>query len=157
MPLARLGSSSVASAFDSEQIIALPFDITLLEYGISAVTGLDNKVNYDATVLDFVQDGTKTEIKLITTNVPNFDDIGTLTGTNKVGWLVDPGTALSGDGASKLIAGGAAALENGKSGVITVAVGSRTGIVVDNPSAIAKENPLTIGSLLIKIPAGTRD
>ena len=157
MPIVRLGSTSVASSFDSEQIIALPFDITLLEEGISAITGFNIKINYDAIVLDFVQDGTKTEIELITTNVPNFDDVGSLSGANKVGWLVDPGSSLSGDDTSKLTTISSYSLENGESGVVRVAGGSEKGITVDDPSAITKGNPLTIGSLLVKIPAGTRD
>ena len=157
MPIVRLGSTSVASSFDSEQIIALPFDITLLEEGISAITGFNIKINYDANVLDFVQDGTKTEIELITTNVPNFDDVGSLSGANKVGWLVDPGSSLSGDDTSKLTTISSYSLENGESGVVRIAGDSEKGITVDDPSGITKGNPLTIGSLLVKIPAGTRD
>ena len=158
-PIVRIGSTTVASVVDAAEdlSISLPVDITLLEEGVTAITGLDIRVNYDPTILNFVDDGTSTEIELLTVNVPNFNAVGTLSGDNKAGWLVDPGTAFSGDGVSKLTTGAAAAIENGTSGVISVAMASTTGITVDDPTAITADNPLTIGSLLIKIPKGTAD
>ena len=157
-PIVRIGSKTVNSLEDATEdlIVTLPVDITLLEAGVTAITGLDIKINYDPTILDFVADGASSEIELISFNVPP-NAIGSLTGTNKAGWIVDPGTAFAGDGASKLTTGAAAALENGTSGVISVAMASTAGITVADPSAITEENPLTIGSLLIKIPAGTAD
>ncbi|QNI95843.1 metallopeptidase [Synechococcus sp. A15-127] len=158
-PIVRIGSTTVASVVDAAEdlSISLPVDITLLEEGVTAITGLDIKVNYDPTILNFVDDGTSTEIELLTVNVPNFNAVGTLSGDNKAGWLVDPGTAFSGDGVSKLTTGAAAAIENGTSGVISVAMASTTGITIDDPTAITTDNPLTIGTLLIKIPKGTAD
>ena len=114
-PIVRIGSTTVASVVDAAEdlSISLPVDITLLEEGVTAITGLDIRVNYDPTILNFVDDGTSTEIELLTVNVPNFNAVGTLSGDNKAGWLVDPGTAFSGDGVSKLTTGAAAAIENG--------------------------------------------
>ena len=88
-PIVRIGSTTVESAATEERTVTLPVDITLLEEGVTAITGLDIKINYDPTVLDFVQkenqlrSNSSTSTSQVSTPLANSQ-----APTKRAGWLI---------------------------------------------------------------------
>ena len=156
-PIVRIGSATVESA-ETVQTVTLPVDIVFLDPGPTHISGFEIEIGYNAAVLNFVEDGSAVEISKLLNNYPTDNDVSRLRGSNMVGWLVDPGYEMNGDHDPLLTTLAASATENGESGVIRVAGGaSANGIPVADASAVAEDNPIRIGSLVFKIPAGTAD
>ena len=154
-PIVRIGSVDAPSATSIERVITIPIDITKLDDGITSINGFNIKVHYDSSALNLIQ-SEEESLEILADNIPLMDAISQLSGS-AAGWLVDAATEQSGDGASKLTAVAGMLTETATEGVFHIVGAGPVGLSVDDAESISESNPLHLGSLVFRVPAGTLD
>jgi len=154
-PIVRIGSVDAPSATSIERVITIPIDITKLDDGITSINGFNSKVHYDSAALNLIQ-SEEESLEILADNIPLMDAISQLSGS-AAGWLVDEATEQSGEGASKLTAVAGMLTETATGGVFHIVGAGPVGLSVDDAESISESNPLHLGSLVFRVPAGTLD
>ncbi len=154
-PIVRIGSVQAPSAKSVERIITIPIDITKLDDGITSITGFNIKIHYDSSALNLIEDEEEA-LEILDDNIPLRHVISQLS-ESAAGWLVDEATEESGEGASKLTAVSGRLTETATGGIVHIAGAGSVGLSVDDAEAISASNPLHLGSLVVRVPAGTLD
>ncbi|QNI94946.1 metallopeptidase [Synechococcus sp. A15-127] len=154
-PIVRIGSVDAPSATSIERVITIPIDITKIDDGITSINGFNIKVHYDSSALNLIQ-SEEESLEILADNIPLMDAISQLSGS-AAGWLVDAATEQSGDGASKLTAVAGMLTETATEGVFHIVGAGPVGLSVDDAESISESNPLHLGSLVFRVPAGTLD
>ena len=143
------------SAKSVERIITIPVDITKLDDGITSITGFNIKVHYDSSALNLIE-GEEEALDILAENIPPMDAIAQLS-KSAAGWLVDEATEQSGEGASKLTVVSGKLTETATGGMFHIVGAGPVGLAVNDADAISASNPLRLGSLVVRVPAGTPD
>ena len=151
----RIGNVEAPSAKSVERIITIPIDITKLDDGITSVTGFNIKVHYDSSALNLIK-GEEEALEILAENIPPMEAITQLS-ESATGWLVDEATEQSGEGASKLTAVSGKLTETASGGMFHIVGAGPVGLSVDDAESISASNPLHLGSLVVRVPAGTLD
>ena len=147
----RLGSVKINPSDEERQTVEIPVDIVMVDSSVSKIKLASLQFAYDANLLDFVDDGHPVEV----TSLETKNQIATILQSEKTGWVIDPPQKAIGDDGSKFTFMVGSVREDEDKGLIRICGFDpnlfRGGLEASSAS-INEENPLRIGTLILKVP-----